>query len=97
LEGEEKRLRQKIVEELERVDGYEQCLAGRDEEFIDSREYKRMLIRKIYRIMKKKGRHVSLSEIRERAINDCEKFFNCETNVGSLIRFIKHKMETPHD
>ena len=56
-----------------------------------------MLVKKIYKIMKNKNRHWSQSEVRQKALNECEKFFSCETNVGSLIRFIKHKMDISLD
>lgn len=79
------------------MDGYELSLQNKNQQFIDSREYKKMLVKKIYKIMKNKNRHWSQSEVRQKALNECEKFFSCETNVGSLIRFIKHKMDISLD
>jgi len=31
-------------------------------------------------------------ELREKAIQDCEKFFHGEANVGNLIKFVKQKV-----
>lgn len=54
-----------------------------------------MTIRKIYRVMKMKMKSVrgGVGEIRSRVLSDCEKHFSGEANVGTLIRFIKQKME----
>lgn len=54
-----------------------------------------MTIRKIYRVMKMKMKSVrgGVGEIRSRVLSDCEKHFSGEANVGTLIHFIKQKME----
>lgn len=43
---------------------------------IDTCNYRRNFIKKIYRIMKNKESYNNFKEIKERAMKDCEKYFN---------------------
>ena len=54
------------------------------------------MIKKIYKLMKNKGKNNNWTEIKEKAIKDCEKYFTSEANVGHLIKFVKQKMENQH-
>ena len=33
--------------------------------------------------------------MREKAIRECEKYFNGDMTMGSLVRFVKQRMELP--
>lgn len=60
---------------------------------IDTYEYRRRLIKKIYRIMKNREGLKDFGEMREKAVRECEKYLNGETNVANLIRFVKQRMD----
>lgn len=64
---------------------------------IDSQQYRRLTIRRIYKLMKKRASHHNVREIRERVMKDCERHFTGETNVSSLVKFIRQKMEVMHE
>jgi len=91
LEREEEKLRQRILDELDVTDGFEEGSYASPEELIDTYEYRKKLIKKIYGLMKGSGRLGDFGEMRERAVRECEKYFNGETTVGNLVRFIKQR------
>jgi hypothetical protein len=80
------------LEELERIEDFEQCQFGQ-EELIDTCAYKKQLIRKIYRMMKLRRGVRNWEQIKERAMQDCEQYFGEGANVGHLIRFVKQQSE----
>ena len=95
LEREEQKLRQRILDQLDVMDGFQDGGYGSPEELVDTYEYRRKLIKKIYRIMKGSGKYGDFGEMRERAMRQCQKYFNGEASVGHLVRFIKQRMEVP--
>lgn len=90
---EEARLRERILDELHRTDDFEQCQFDRSEELIDAYEFKRKLIRKVYRLARRRGGLDSARQTKEGVLRDCEQYFNSEANVGALIRFVKQRMQ----
>ena len=92
LEKEEDKLKQRIFEELDTMEDFEQGNHAA-EELIDTYEYRRRLIKKIYRIIKNKEGLKDFGEMRAKAVRECEKYLNGETNVANLIRFVKQRMD----
>ena len=53
---------------MDRIDDFEQGAFTSSDELVSTCEYRRRLVKKIYRIMKKKGGIVNFGEMRERAL-----------------------------
>lgn len=65
LEQEENSLKEKIVQQLENTIFYDNNIAAQAEQFINCSQYKPQIIRKMYKIYKKKYSQKSKKEIRE--------------------------------